>query len=77
MNLEGLGKIILLVALVLLLVGSSLYIAGRFLGMQHLPGDIQYKKGDYSFSFPLGTCIILSVIVTIILNAVFFVWKKR
>ena len=41
----------------------------RLLG--HLPGDLNFTKGDVSFHFPLMTCIILSIVLTIILNVFF------
>jgi len=61
----------LLVVLGVVLVVSGLWlIAGSkfsFLGLGHLPGDIRYKGRNTSFYFPLTTCIILSVVVTLIL----------
>lgn len=77
MNLEDLGKTVLLFSLVLLLIGSFLYFFGKFLGLQRLPGDIFYKKGNFSFYFPLGTSIIVSIIATIILNVLFLIIKNR
>ena len=61
----------LLVVLGVVLVVSGLWlIAGSkfsFLGLGHLPGDIRYKGRNTSFYFPLTTCILLSVVVTLIL----------
>lgn len=77
MDLENLGKVILLFALILLLTGTLLYFFGRILGIRHLPGDIQYKKGNFSFYFPLGTCIVISIVLTVILNVIFIILKNR
>lgn len=41
----------------------------RFLG--HLPGDINFTKGNMSFHFPIVTCIIASIVLTILLNLFF------
>jgi len=38
----------------------------RFLG--HLPGDIHFTRGNTSFYFPIVTCIVISVVLSIILN---------
>ncbi len=38
----------------------------RLLG--HLPGDLNFTKGNISFHFPIVTCIIVSVILTVVLN---------
>ncbi len=76
MSLENLGKIILLFAIILLLAGSLLFLVGRFLGIQRLPGDIEYKRDGVSFFFPLGTSILLSIVITIILNVLLFISKK-
>jgi len=61
----------LLVVLGVVLVVSGLWlIAGSkfsFLGLGHLPGDIRYKGRNTSFYFPLTTCVLLSVVVTLIL----------
>ncbi len=32
-----------------------------------LPGDIHFTKGNFSFYFPLATCVLLSLLVTLIL----------
>jgi hypothetical protein len=32
-----------------------------------LPGDINYSKGDYSFHFPIVTCLVISVVLTLLL----------
>lgn len=50
------------------MAGDALGI-GKFLG--HLPGDISFTRGNTSFSFPIVTCIIISVILTIVLNLFF------
>jgi len=33
-----------------------------------LPGDIIFKKGNFNFYFPLITCLIFSLVITIIIN---------
>jgi len=40
--------------------------AGR-LGLGKLPGDIVYRRGNFSFYFPLMTSILLSVVLSLLL----------
>ncbi|AOY76938.1 DUF2905 domain-containing protein [Clostridium formicaceticum] len=64
---EGLGRTLILLGIVIFLAGGLLTIGGR-LGLGRLPGDIFFQKGNFSFYFPLVTSIILSVFLTLILN---------
>jgi hypothetical protein len=57
-------------ALGLVLVGAGLLImAAEKLGLRlgRLPGDIVYRRKNFAFYFPLGTCLLLSVILTLVL----------
>jgi hypothetical protein len=63
-----LGKSILAIGLVIVLLGGLFMLAGRFgLPLGRLPGDFAYRGKNVSFFFPLGTCILLSVLLTAIL----------
>ena len=42
---------------------------GGILG--HLPGDLNFTRGNTSFHFPVVTCILISVILTILMNLFF------
>ena len=63
-----LGRALLLVGGVLVAVGLLLTLGARLPGMGRLPGDIVYRKGNVTFYFPLVTCILLSVVVTLLLR---------
>ena len=60
------GRLLIVLGGVLLVAGIALTAAGR-LGLGRLPGDFVYRKGNFSFYFPLMTSILLSVILTLIL----------
>ena len=63
-----LGKMLLGVGLVIALVGALILLAAHMgLPLGRLPGDISYKGKNFSFYFPLGTCILISVILSAIL----------
>ena len=60
-------KILIIVGIIILVVGL-LYPYIKKLGLGQLPGDIVYKSGNSTFFFPIITCIIISVVLTIIFN---------
>ena len=53
--------------LVLVAAGVIISIAQRIPWLGRLPGDIYIKKENFSFSFPLATCILLSLLLSLIL----------
>jgi hypothetical protein len=62
-----LGKMLVIGGLLMAAVGALLWSGlGRgWLG--RLPGDINYSKGDFSFHFPLVTCLLVSVVLTLVM----------
>ncbi len=68
-----LGKTIITIGIILVVVGLLMTLAGKIPGVGKLPGDILIKKENFSFYFPLTTCILLSIIVSVIM---YFVGKK-
>jgi uncharacterized membrane protein len=69
-GLEGLGKLLIGGAVVLLVLGGLLYLLGRF-GVDRLPGDLVFKRGDFTLYIPIGLMILLSVVGTVVLNIIF------
>jgi hypothetical protein len=68
---QELGKILLGMGLVLVLAGALVLLAARFgLPLGRLPGDISYKGKNFSFYFPLGTSILISVVLSVLLYLV-------
>jgi hypothetical protein len=66
-GLEGLGRLLIGGALVLLVLGGIFLLLGR-LGLDRLPGDLVFRRGDLTVYFPIGLMILLSVVGTIVLN---------
>jgi Protein of unknown function (DUF2905) len=62
-----LGKILVIIGLLIAVAGGLLWsgVGRGWLG--RLPGDIQYSKGGTSFFFPLTTCILLSLILSLVM----------
>jgi hypothetical protein len=66
------GKLILLLGLALFVLGLVLSYAPGLLGwFGHLPGDIRIERDNGTFIFPITSMIIVSVVVTILLNLFF------
>lgn len=62
-----LGKALLVLGAVIVLVGTALLLAGRFnLPLGRLPGDIVYRGKNTVFYFPLTTCIVISVVLSLL-----------
>ena len=62
-----LGKLLLLGGIVLVVLGAFFAFGGRLpFRLGHLPGDIAYQGKNSSFYFPIVTCIVLSVALTLI-----------
>jgi hypothetical protein len=62
-----LGKLLLVLGGVIVVAGAVLLLAGRFnLPLGHLPGDIVYRGKNAVFYFPLTTCIVISVVLSLI-----------
>ncbi len=67
MSLEGIGKLLIGGAIVLLVLGGLFLLLGRF-GLDRLPGDLVFKRGNVTVYFPIGLMILLSIVGTILLN---------
>jgi hypothetical protein len=64
---SGLGKILVVIGLAMAAMGAALW-AGFGRGwLGRLPGDIHYTKGGASFYFPLMTCLLASVLLSLVL----------
>ncbi|SDK56596.1 DUF2905 domain-containing protein [Natronincola ferrireducens] len=67
---ESLGRILITIGMVILLLGGLLLIGSKF-GLGKLPGDIFLQRGNFTFYFPFVTSIIISILLTVILNLLF------
>jgi len=60
------GKVLILVGIVFVVIGG-LWQLGARLGLGRLPGDIVVRGERFMFYFPLATCLVLSVVLTLIM----------
>ncbi len=70
---NDLGRTIISIGVVLVALGIIMTIAAKIPGVGRLPGDIFIKKENFSFYFPLTTCILISILLSAIM---YFVGKK-
>lgn len=68
MNLAPIGRILIFFGVVLVAVGALLLFGGKLAGLGRLPGDILIRRGNFTFYFPIVTSILLSLILTLVLN---------
>ncbi len=62
-----LGKILIFVGGLLVLIGLIVVLAGRtHVPIGRLPGDIVYRGKHTAFYFPIVTCIILSIVLSLV-----------
>ena len=66
----GIGKILLIVGSIIVILGLILIFYQHIPFLGKLPGDIFIKKGSFSFYFPIVTFIIISILLTIIINVI-------
>ncbi len=69
MDLGRMGVLVLVAGIALAAVGGILVLAGQ-LGLGNLPGDISVKGRRGSFYFPIVSCLIVSVVLTVVLNLI-------
>lgn len=63
----GFAKTFIILGVVLIVIGGLLYAVGKIPWLGRLPGDIIIKKENFSFYFPLTTCLLLSILLSFIL----------
>jgi len=77
-GLEPLGRVLIVLGVVLLVVGVGIVLAGRlnvpFIG--RLPGDILWRRGGVTVYFPLVSCLLLSLALTVALNLILWLLRR-
>ena len=67
MDLRELGRALLILGGLLLLIGAFFYFGGKLpFRLGRLPGDISYKSEHTTFYFPIVTCIVISLVLSLI-----------
>ena len=70
---NDLGRMLILIGAILIVAGIGVTVLGKIPGLGKLPGDILIKKENFSFYFPLTTCLLISAVISLIL----YLWNRR
>jgi hypothetical protein len=64
------GKIVIQAGIVLVVVGLAFYVLEKSnaFPLGRLPGDIRSHRGNFSFYFPIVTCLLLSLLLTLLFS---------
>ncbi len=69
---QDLGKMLLGFGVLMVLLGGILLVAGNLSGkvpwLGRLPGDIYIQRGSWSFYFPVATCLLISIVLTLLFS---------
>jgi len=68
-------KFLIMSGIVLILVGVFWYVGGRLLPLGKLPGDILIQKSNFRLSFPIVSCLIISIVVSLLISFIRFLEK--
>jgi hypothetical protein len=72
---DQIGKILIILGIVVLVVGGVLLLLGRT-PLGKLPGDINFSSGNFTCMVPLVSMLLLSVLLTLILNIVLRLFNR-
>jgi hypothetical protein len=77
MKMENIARFLVIGGIVLILIGGGVYLAAKFgIPFGRLPGDIRIEGKNGSFYFPVVSCIVISILLTIILNVIIRFFNK-
>lgn len=69
------GKLLMVTGAVLFCIGLLLVFSSRFSWLGRLPGDIVIRNDNFTFIAPLGTMLLLSLVLTLLLNLMARLWR--
>lgn len=74
---DNFARYLVIGGVILILLGGGFYLAARLgLPLGRLPGDIRIEGRNGSFYFPLATSLLISVLLTIVLNIIVRLFRK-
>lgn len=73
---ENIARYLIIGGFLLILIGGGVYLAAKMgIPLGRLPGDIRIEGENGSFYFPVVTSLLLSIILTVVLNLIFRLFK--
>jgi hypothetical protein len=71
-DMPALGKPLIVVGIIFIIMGIAFLLGDKIPFLGRLPGDISIQKERFSFYFPITTCIIISIVLSIL----FVIFRK-
>jgi hypothetical protein len=65
---SDLARLLIIAGVLLAVVGVALLLAPKIPWLGKLPGDFTWQRGNFTFYFPLGTCLLISIILTLLFS---------
>ncbi len=69
------GRLLMITGGGLFVLGVLLFLGARIPGFGQLPGDINLQRGNFTLYAPLGTMLLVSILLTLILNVIARFWR--
>jgi len=66
-RMRDIGKLLFIAGLIIAIAGMLMWKTGGLGPIGHLPGDISIQRPGFSFYFPIATCLLISVILTLLM----------
>ena len=63
---NDIGKTLIVIGIALVVLGVLFSLGGKLPWLGRLPGDIDIRRENFRFYFPLATCLIISVVITLL-----------
>ncbi len=70
-DIPGIGRMLIIMGLLIAGLGLLFTLGGKIPGFGRLPGDIVIQRKGFTFYFPVVTCIVVSVLLSFLLNIFF------
>lgn len=73
--LSDLGRLLMMLGGGIFVLGLFLSVAGRIPMLGRLPGDILIQRENFTFYMPLGTMLLISLVITVLVNVIGRLWR--
>uniref|UniRef100_A0A7C4CEI2 DUF2905 domain-containing protein n=1 Tax=Fervidobacterium thailandense TaxID=1008305 RepID=A0A7C4CEI2_9BACT len=67
---QEVGRLLIVFGVMMIIAGLMMYLIPRLSNIKWLPGDVVIRRKNFVFIFPITTMIIISVVLTVILNII-------
>ena len=72
---DGLGRVLIVFGILIALIGVAFVVGPKMPFLGRLPGDLTFRGERVSIFFPLVTSILISIVVTVLLNVIFRIFR--